>query len=139
MSDGYGDALNTINRNIGIVSDNVSKGFNNVGNVLSVIDNHVDTVNDNVKVINSEVSKLAYEFAEYVKKADMQHELELAETRLGNIQQKLADDYRHQNDTRVAMIGILQANDLELVRKSTISFVTEELMVLAKGFWLAPA
>ena len=36
------------------------------------------------------------------------------------------------------MVGILQATDAALVRKVTISNVSEELMISTPDYWLAP-
>jgi hypothetical protein len=128
------NALSTINRNISQVNDNVISGIRNI----EIVQGSVNTIDGNVKVVYNEVEKLARDFHAYVKKAEDQHNVSVAETRLIKIRQELETKYGYHAETRRVTIGILQADDLELVRKDTITTATEELMLSAPGYWLAP-
>ncbi|MCL2689158.1 MAG: hypothetical protein FWE57_04855, partial [Chitinispirillia bacterium] len=138
MSDGLGSALNTINSNVCRVIDVANSGFSHISSGMNVIDKNVGTVNNNVAVINSEVAKLAREFAEYVKSDAKAKALIRAEAKIGNLRDKLKDQFGHHEIVRKHTTGILQADDLDLVRRETIETVTEELMLQAPGYWLAP-
>ena len=138
MSDGLGRALDTINSNINAVGNNVVQGFNNMASDLTVINNNVGQVDDNVRLINSEVARLAADFAEFVKADTKQKALIRAEAKIGNLRDKLKDQFGHHETVRKHTVGILQADDLEIVRQDTIRTVTEELMLAAPGYWLAP-
>ena len=61
-----------------------------------------------------------------------------AETRLVKIRQELEKKYGHYDLVRRTTTGILQADDLGIVKKDTISSATEELMISTPGYWLAP-
>lgn len=119
----------------------LSKIANNLGVIhddLRTIDSEVGTVNDNVKVIYSEIGSLAKEFRDFVGLQQRANRLVQAETRLVKIRQELDKKYGHYDIVRRTTTGILQADDLGIVKKNTISNATEELMISTPGYWLAP-
>jgi hypothetical protein len=126
--------INLIGNHINVVDNNV----NVIANNMNVIDNRIDTVDNNVKLIYNELDNLSKEFRQYVELAGRQHNLTIAETRLIKIRQELETKYGHYAEVRRTTTGILQANDLGIIRKETITSVTEELMVLTPNYWLAP-
>ena len=105
---------------------------------LDVIHGNVNTVDKNVRVVYDEIEKLAQEFHDYVEVAEMQHNLAVAETRLVKIRQQLETKYGHYAEVRRTTTGILQADDLGIVKKDTISTATEELMLSTPNYWLTP-
>lgn len=105
---------------------------------LSTLDKDVDTVNENVKVVYDEIGGLAKDFYTFVDRYNRDHRLSIAETRLVKIRQELDKKYGHYDVVRRTTTGILQADDLGIIKKTTISNVTEELMMQAPGYWLAP-
>lgn len=109
-----------------------------VHNDLQVLDSGVGTVNDNVKVVYDEVGKLAQDFYAFVSVQVRANRLGQAETRLVKIRQELEKKYGHYDLVRRTTTGILQADDLGIVKKDTISSATEELMISTPGYWLAP-
>lgn len=114
---------------------------NNLGAIhrdLQVIDSGVGTVNSNVKVVYDEIESLAREFHDFVSLQQRANRLGQAETRLVKIRQELEKKYGHYDIVRRTTTGILQADDLGIVKKDTISNATEELMLSTPGYWLAP-
>ncbi|MBM6949271.1 hypothetical protein [Mordavella massiliensis] len=109
-----------------------------IHNDLEVLDSGVGTVNDNVKVVYDEVGKLARDFYAFVSAQVRANRLGQAETRLVKIRQELEKKYGHYDLVRRTTTGILQADDLGIVKKDTISSATEELMISTPGYWLAP-
>ncbi|MBM6737834.1 hypothetical protein [Faecalicatena fissicatena] len=109
-----------------------------VHNDLQVLDSGVGTVNDNVKVVYDEVGKLAQDFYAFVSAQVRANRLGQAEVRLVKIRQELEKKYGHYDLVRRTTTGILQADDLGIVKKDTISSATEELMISTPGYWLAP-
>ena len=105
---------------------------------LDVIQGNINTVNGNVRVVYDEISSLAKEFHDYVAVAERQHNLAVAETRLVKIRQELETKFGHYAEVRRTTTGILQADDLGIVKKDTISTATEELMIATPNYWLAP-
>jgi len=105
---------------------------------LQTIDNGVGTVNENVKVVYDEIGALAQEFRAFVDQQTRANRLSQAEIRLVKIRQELEKKYGHYDIVRRTTTGILQADDLGVVKKDTISTATEELMISTPGYWLAP-
>ncbi len=119
--------LRKIENNLGAIHDD-----------LRVLDKGVGTVNDNVKVVYDEIGSLAKEFHDFVNIQVRANRLGQAETRLVKIRQELEKKYGHYDIVRRTTTGILQADDLGIVKKDTISSATEELMISTPNYWLAP-
>ncbi len=114
---------------------------NNLGAIhrdLNVIDSRVDTVNDNVKVVYDEIGTLARDFHEFVQVQVRANRKSEAQSRLIQINQEMEKRFGHYDIVRRTTTGILQADDLGIVRQDTISTATEELMISTPGYWLAP-
>ncbi len=116
----------------------IENNLNAIHSDLEVIDSNVDTVNNNVSVIYDEIGSLAKDFREFVENQQKANRLGQAETRLVKIRQELEKKYGHYDIVRRTTTGILQADDIGIVRKDTISNATEELMISTPGYWLAP-
>lgn len=119
--------LNSIANHIEILNDN-----------LGVIDNHVDQVGDNVKIVFNEVESLAREFHDFVQLQIRANAKSDSQQRLIQIRQELENKFGHYDIVRRTTTGILQADDLGIIKKSTISNVTEELMISTPRYWLTP-
>ncbi|MGH2911971.1 MAG: hypothetical protein ACRDJ3_05800 [Solirubrobacteraceae bacterium] len=78
-------------------------------------------------------------FLSYVEADRKAKELQLAETRLVKVRQELDTKYGHYSDVRHRAVGVLQAVDAGLVTHETIQSTTEDVMMAAPGYWLAPA
>jgi len=61
-----------------------------------------------------------------------------AQQRLIQIRQELEKRFGHYDQVRRTTTGIIQADDLGIVRADTISTATEELMISTPDYWLAP-
>lgn len=105
---------------------------------LQTLDNEIGNVNENVKVVYKEIDSLAREFHDFVSVQMRANRLGQAETRLVKIRQELEKKYGHYDLIRRTTTGILQADDLGIVKKDTISNATEELMISTPNYWLAP-
>lgn len=119
--------LNAINRNLGTLNNN-----------LEVIDHNVDNVNNNVKVVYDEIGALARDFHDFVQLQVRANALSKAQQRVIQIRQEMEKRFGHYDIVRRTTTGILQADDLGIVKKDTISNATEELMISTPGYWLAP-
>jgi len=78
------------------------------------------------------------EFHEFVDKQLKANRRKIAETKIVSIRQEMEKRFGHYDTIRRHTTGILQAADLEIIRSSTITTVTEELMLDAPNYWLAP-
>lgn len=119
--------LTAIERNLGAIHDG-----------LGVINSSVGKVDNNVKIVYNEIGNLAKDFHDFVLTQKMSNRLQQAETRLVQIRQELEQKYGHYEIVRRTVTGILQADDLGIVKKETISTATEELMISTPNYWLAP-
>lgn len=126
--------LDTIERNLNSISRNLSTLNNN----LEVVDSKVGTVNDNVKIVYDSVGALARDFHNFVQIQMMANAKSNSQQRLIQIRQELEKRFGHYDIVRRTTTGILQADDLGIVKKDTISSATEELMISTPGYWLAP-
>ncbi len=126
--------LNAIERSLSNINSNIGTLNNN----LEVIDNNVDRVNDNVKVVFDEVGALANEFRNFVQLQVRANAKSNSQQRLIQIRQEMEKRFGHYDIVRRTTTGILQADDLGIVKKDTISNATEELMISTPGYWLAP-
>lgn len=109
------------------------------------INNNIATVNDNVRVVdnkvhqvNRELADLRDKFVQMMKEQRMAAALQRALTEIIRIRQELEQKYGSYQLVRNTMLGILQANDLALVRNETIATASEELMISTPKYWLAP-
>lgn len=107
------------------------------GNIQQVY-NNVDNVRNNVTIVYSELANLAKEFESFVNIQIRANRLGQAETRLVKIRQELDKKYGHYDIVRRTTTGILQADDLGIIKKETINNITEELMVSTPNYWLTP-
>jgi hypothetical protein len=120
---------------------------------LSTINHNVATVNSNVGVLSdtqqamaykqdamdAELKKLIEEFTAFVALDAKHKNLQLAETRVGNLRQELQIKFGYYAEIRRMATGILQGVDTGVVGNETIKSTTEEVMIKAPGYWLAPA
>lgn len=91
----------------------------------------VETANHNIQV-------LTQKFQEMVNDQKKQSALQQASTELVRVRQELEQNYGNYKVIRETMLGVLEATDLALVKKTTISRVSEELMLSTPRYWLAP-
>ncbi len=120
-------SLQTINKNIATLNNN-----------LEVVDNNVNNVNNNVKIVYDEVGNLARDFHDFMQMQIKANALSKAQQRIIQIRQEMEKRFGHYDIVRRTTTGILQADDIGIVKRSTISNATEELMISTPGYWLAP-
>lgn len=123
----------------------ISAGLSTINSNLSVLDNHiavvdssVGTVNENIKIVYDEIGALARDFRNFVQIQLRANAKSNSQQRLIQIRQEMEKRFGHYDIVRRTTTGILQADDLGIVKKDTISNATEELMISTPGYWLAP-
>lgn len=120
--------------NLRVIENNLSA----IHHDLEVVSSSVGTVNDNVKVVYDEIGALAQEFRDFVQLQVRANAKSNAQQRLIQIRQEMEKRFGHYDIVRRTTTGILQADDIGIVKKDTISNATEELMISTPGYWLAP-
>ena len=116
----------------------IERSLSNLAGSIDYVNNRVDQVDDNVKIVYNEVEKLANEFREYVEMQSLANRKAEAKMNLSAIRDKLRDNFGHYDVVRRTATGILQANDLAIVKSSMLSHVTEKQMIETPNYWLTP-
>ncbi|MGJ7528047.1 hypothetical protein [Variovorax sp. GB1P17] len=106
---------------------------------ISTVSGQVESVGQDLSQTRAELSRLEQAFADFVESDLKAKELSLAETRQIKVRQELESTFGYYGVVRRQATGILQASDVQLVRKETLRSATEELMISAPRYWLAPA
>lgn len=119
---------------LSVIENNLRKLANGIDNVS----NQVDTVQFEVRDTKANLDALIQEFHDYVRKDQLEKNIQLAETRIVKVRQEIDTNFGHYGDIRRRVTGILQAVDVSLVKKETIENTTEEQMLAAPSYWLAP-
>lgn len=117
----------------------INSALRSISSDMSGVHSELGTLNFKQDQIEDELTKLADSFARFVN-ADLKHKaLQLAETRQGNLKQDLQIKFGYYAELRRMATGILQGVDVGIVSDDTLRFTTEEVMIKAPGYWLAPA
>lgn len=95
-------------------------------------------IHQEVNETNQGLYELAEQFKSMMIRQEKQAALQQASTELVRVRQEIESNYGNYKVIRETMLGVLQATDLALVKKATISRVTEELMLSTPKYWLAP-
>ncbi|WP_315128301.1 hypothetical protein [Comamonas antarctica] len=106
---------------------------------IGTVSGQVESVGQELSQTRSELSRLEQAFADFVEADLKAKELSLAETRQVKVRQELETSFGYYAIVRRQATGVLQASDVQLVRKETLQSATEELMISAPRYWLAPA
>ena len=95
-------------------------------------------VGEDVAKVNQELASLNKRFMELMEDRKRAEALSQATTELVRVRQEIEKEFGSYGLVRETMLGILQATDLALVKKTTISSVSEELMISTPKYWLSP-
>lgn len=117
----------------------INSALRSISSDMTRVNSELGKINFKQDNLESELVKLADAFADFVE-ADIKHKaLQLAETRQGNLKQDLQIKFGYYAEVRRMATGILQSVDAGIVSEDTLKFTTEEVMIKAPGYWLAPA
>jgi hypothetical protein len=105
---------------------------------LERTDHKLDSVVETITEVSEELAQLKESFEIFVSENRKATALQKAATELVRVRQELEQNYGSYKVVRETMLGVLQATDLALVKKTTIAQVTEELMLSTPDYWLAP-
>ena len=116
------------------IANNLSVIFHELQN----IDSGVEDAKRNVQVVETRIDNLEQNFNAFVQYWNRQNEKKIAQSNLIDIRLQLEQQFGQYKTVRNHAIGILQADDLGIVRKETISSASEELMLATPNYWLTP-
>ena len=98
----------------------------------------MNQVSNDVQAVQADLQQLRSDFEEMINEQRRTAAIQQATTELVRIRQELEQSYGNYRIVRETMLGVLQATDSALVRETTISRVSEELMLSTPKYWLAP-
>lgn len=126
--------LSRIHRSLGHIDDSLKA----INGRIETVNSRVGVVEQNVNLVESEVASLARDFHDFVQMQVRANEKANAQQRLIQIRQELEKKFGHYDVVRRTATGVLQANDLGIIRKGSITNITEDLMITTPDYWLAP-
>ena len=135
MADGYID-LSGVYSHINSMARELSGQIRNVNSNVEIVNNNLEIVR---RQTMNEINNIKLQLEEMEKQARFRAALQKAVTEIIRVRQELESKFSTQKKVREYMLGILDASDLALIQKTTISNCTEELMLGAPRYWLAPA
>ena len=110
-----------------------------LGDFVGAAHSEIHAVGRSVDDLRGDVETLTQDFHTYAAKQERTNRIQLAEIRLVKLRQEIEHRFGHYAEIRRMARGILEANDLAVVRQDTLRAAAEELMLRAPGYWLAPA
>lgn len=123
----------------------ISSDLSNIKYMIDHLDDKVDSIDKNMNRVSSQVTDIKKELdalrSDFVTMMQQQQKnaaLSKASTELIALNQEMESKFGNYGVVRKTMVGVLQATDVALVRKTTISQVSEELMISTPDYWLAP-
>ncbi len=116
----------------------LEKKVDNLSQITVQVSNHMNNISSSIHQVSDDLKSLAASFQKMVVDQKKTAALQQATTELVRVRQELEQNYGNYKVVRETMLGVLQATDLALVKKTTISRVSEELMLSTPKYWLAP-
>ena len=117
---------------------NIISSLHTINDNVIDVNRSVNVVDDNVTLTRKELKELTDLVNDFVLYQIRQNRLGQAKTELIKIRQVIEKNFGHYDMVRRTTLGVIQANDIGIVKKNTIETATEELMIQTPGYWLAP-
>ncbi len=117
----------------------IENSLTNLDIRLSENNKNILDIRKDVQRINKDLTKLQRDITEFISYQANQNRLGRAETRIVQIRQEIEKKFGHYDFVRRTIRGVLQANDMGVIREETIKTATEEVMLSTPNYWLAPA
>lgn len=116
----------------------IENSLTNLDIRLSENNKNILDIRKDVQRINKDLTKLQRDITEFISYQANQNRLGRAETRIVQIRQEIEKKFGHYDFVRRTIRGVLQANDMGVIREETIKTATEEVMLSTPNYWLAP-
>lgn len=116
----------------------IESKFSRLRQELSSVASDVNHIGHEQSQMKSQLEQLIDDFAEFVDSDRKQKALQLAETRVGVLSQQLQTEFGYYAEIRRLAVGMLQGVDVGVLSDDTLRASTEEVMMKAPGYWLAP-
>jgi hypothetical protein len=110
----------------------------NIQTQINFVNLNLNKVDNNIDNLHAQINALSEQIAAFERKQMLENRLGQAETKIVKIRQEIENKFGHYAKIRRLTTGILQGTDLGIIKKETISNVTEKTMISTPGYWLAP-
>lgn len=127
--------LKGINNNL----DTLNGNLNNLHSKLGNLNSEIGSINDKQEALDGRMGTLSDIINDFIKTDNTSKELQLAETRQGNLKQDMNHKYGYYAEIRRMVLGILQAVDSGIVSHEVLQNAVETLMIKTPDYWMAPA
>ena len=117
----------------------ISTQLGRVSSEIRALSADVQAIEHASAALQIQLTALTADFHQFVQHDTAHKEVAISETRLVRVRQELETEFGFYAEIRRRATGILQASDLAIVRQETMRSSTEEAMINAPGYWLAPA
>lgn len=127
--------LSTLENNLQVLANNigsVSQNVNSINGHINDVEGQVNTVKDDVKNLEEEIKAFMLEIKQGTIVSNARQTIFMAEA-------EYSKKYSYRNDVRRRVNGLLQSVDINAIKKSTVENISEETIVNAPDYWLAPA
>lgn len=127
--------LNTIDDVVDYLSDSVNQVSYDVSNINLQVDEVQNQVNDmktNVQSLENEVRLFMQEMKQSVLVNNAKQTIMIS-------QMEYDKKYKHRDEVRRRVVGLLQSVDINAIKKDTMETIGEETIVNNPDYWLAPA
>ena len=125
---GIEENLNTVANNLG----SMYQQFNDVNNYVSEVNNKVSDVSKEVNDLNAKMERFMQEIKGNTIVTNAKQSIMLAN-------QEMDKKYKHYDNVRRHVNGILQSLDMQIIRKDTLNRVSDEILLKTPNYWLAKA
>jgi len=116
----------------------INSNINALGNQIQGVSQQVANMASQNSAMYQTLQQLQRDFQRLVVDQQRTAAIQQAATELVTIRQEMTKKFGVYDQVRRSMTGILEATDAALVKTTTISQVSEELMITAPHYWLAP-
>lgn len=131
-----GDVINTLS--ITGIESKLRSLSGDISSLSSQVSRMDKSLSSEMKSLREDLDKLNVDFKRMMEDQKKANSMQQAVTELVRVRQEINQRYNNYSVVRETMIGVLQATDVALVKKETISRVSEELMLSTPSYWLAP-
>lgn len=116
----------------------IERCFDALQQELAVVNTSVEQVKGDLQGVQADLGTLAQNFHDYVQAQGRANVKSSANQQLIQLHQLLKQRFGQYDEVRRLATGILQADDVGIVTKEAITSATEDIMLSAPGYWLAP-
>lgn len=124
----------------------LARQMREIESLVVQVSQNVDRVGTEVVAVGTaqqrahdDLRQLRAEFVAFTEASERRAAVQLAETKIGQLQDKIEHTFGHHKVVRRTATGLLQAFDSGLVSDDTVRTVSEQLMIQTPRYWLAPA